>query len=178
VANETVARRYATAIFELAREANATERVGHDLHTVEQTLATDDAIKGFFRSPVVDRKEKAQILGRAFDMLHEVALHAVLLLVRKRRESIFEQIVAQYDALEMESRGAAPLRIESARELGKPELDALVQKLAERYSTTFQVEYTVNSELIAGLRITIGDTLVDDTVAGRLDNIARLLSTN
>jgi len=178
MANETVARRYATAIFELAKEANAIPRVGHDLHTVEQTLQTDETVKSFFRSPVVDRKEKAEIIGRAFDKLHEVALHAVLLLVRKRREAIFEQIVAQYDILEQQSRGASPLRIESARELSKSELDALVEKLARLYNTTFDVTQTVNPDLIGGVRITMGDKRIDGTVAGRLDDIARLLSTN
>jgi len=178
VANETVARRYATAIFELAKEANAIPQVGHDLHTVEQTLQADDTVRNFFRSPVVDRKEKAEIIGRAFDKLHEVALHAVLLLVRKRREAIFEQIVAQYDILEQQSRGAAPLRVETARELTKAELDELVAKLAKLYNTTFDVSQTIDPELIGGVRITMGDKRIDGTVAGRLNDIARLLSTN
>jgi len=178
MANETVARRYAVAIFGLAKDGNVIPQVKHDLHTVLDTLGADESIRKFFRSPVVDRKEKAEIIGRAFDALNEIALHSVLLLIRKRREALFEEIVAQYDELEQQSRSAAPLRIETARELTKPELDALVARLAARYRTTFDVTQTVDPELIGGVRITMGDKRIDGSVAGRLDDLARLLSTN
>jgi F-type H+-transporting ATPase subunit delta len=178
MANQTLARRYAIAIFGLAKDQNVIPQVGHDLHTVTDTLAFDETIRKFYRSPVVDRKEKTAIIGTAFDKLNEIALHSVLLLIRKRRENMLEEIVAQYDVLEQQSRGAAPLRIETARELAKPELDALVARLAARYNTTFDVTQTVDPQLIGGVRITMGDKRIDGTVAGRLDDIARLLSTN
>jgi len=178
MANQTLARRYAIAIFGLAKEQNAIPAVRHDLHTVVDALATDETIRKFYRSPVVDRKEKATIIGTAFDKLNEIALNSVLLLIRKRRENMLEEIVAQYDVLEQQSRRAAPLRIETARELSKPELDALVARLAERYKTTFDVTQTVDPQLIGGVRITMGDKRIDGSVSGRLDDLARMLSTN
>ncbi|MFN2459136.1 MAG: ATP synthase F1 subunit delta [Candidatus Velthaea sp.] len=176
--NETVARRYALAIFQLAAESQAVPQVGHDLHTVLEALRADDAVRRFFRSPVVDRKEKAAILARAFDRLNAVALHAVLLLVRKRREALFEQIVVQYDVLEQQSRGAAPLRVETARPLARADLDALVARLAALYNTKFDVTQSVDPQLIGGVRITMGDKRIDGSIAGRLDEFARMLSTN
>ena len=178
MANEKLARRYAEAIFELAKEASAVAGVKHDLHTVVQTMAADETIRRFFISPVVDRKEKADILARAFEKLHEVALHSVLLLVRKRRENILEDIVVQFDILEQESRNAAPLKVETARPLPKAELDALVTHLSRLYNTTFDVTQTVDPNLIGGVRITMGDKRVDGSVSGRLDDLARMLSTN
>jgi F-type H+-transporting ATPase subunit delta len=65
--NETLARRYATAIFQLATEAGAVDGVGHDLHTFVAALAADEDVNRFFRSPVVDRKEKAAVIAQAFD---------------------------------------------------------------------------------------------------------------
>lgn len=178
MANETLARRYAIAIFSLAKEANAIAPVRHDLHTVVETLAFDETIRKFYRSPVVDRKEKAGIIGTAFDKLHEIALHSVLLLIRKRRENMLEEIVAQYDVLEQQSRGAAPLRIETARELSKTDLDALVARLTARYETAFDVTQIVDPQLIGGVRLTMGDKRIDGSIAGRLDDLARMLSTN
>jgi F-type H+-transporting ATPase subunit delta len=102
----------------------------------------------------------------------------LLLLVRKRREAIFDEIVAQYDLLEERGRGASPLRIESARELDPGELRELVDKLARRYNTTFDVTQTVDPTLIGGVRITMGDKQIDGSVAGRLDDLARMLSSN
>jgi len=54
----------------------------------------------------------------------------------------------------------------------------LVARLAARYNTTFDVTQTVDPQLIGGVRITMGDKRIDGTVAGRLDDIARMLSTN
>ena len=178
MANETLARRYATAIFSLAKDGSATTRVREDLHVVKTVLDGDESVRKFFRSPVVDRKEKAAILERAFGGLHEISLHTVLLLVRKRREAIFDEIVIQYDLLEQRSRGGSPLRIESARELDPGELRTLVDRLGARYNTAFDVTQTVDPELIGGVRITMGDKLIDGSVAGRLDELARMLSAN
>jgi F-type H+-transporting ATPase subunit delta len=176
--NETLARRYATATFQLAQETKNVAGVQHDLHTFVEALNADEDVRKFFRSPVVDRKEKEAIVAQAFAKLDPIALHTILLLIRKRRENLVEEIVAQYDVLEREARGAEPLQITSARPLEKNELNEIVQRLAAAFRTTFDVTQSVDPKLIGGVRITMGDRLVDGTVAGRLDDIARLLSTN
>jgi F-type H+-transporting ATPase subunit delta len=176
--NETLARRYATAIFQLATEAGAVDRIGEDLHAFVAALDADAEVKRFFRSPVVDREEKAAVIGEAFDRLHEIALHAIFLLIRKRRETLVTEIVAQYDILEREARGAQTLNVTSARPLSKADLDALVAKLTAAFETSFDVTQNVDPDLIGGVRITMGDKRIDGTIAGRLDDLARMLSTN
>ena len=176
--NETLARRYATAIFQLATEANAVSVIGHDLHTFVAALAADADVNKFFRSPVVDRKEKAAVIAQAFDKLHDVALHSILLLIQKRREALAPEIVTQFDKLERQARGAQTLRVTSARPLAKADLDALVAKLSSQQNTPFDVEQNVDPDLIGGVRITMGDKRIDGTIAGRLDDLARMLSTN
>ena len=132
----------------------------------------------FFRSPVVDRKEKSAVIAQAFDKLHEVALHAILLLIQKRREALAPEIVAQFDILERQARGAQTLRVTTARPLSKADLDALVAKLTATFKTPFDVTQNVDPDLIGGVRITMGDKRIDGTIAGRLDDLARMLSTN
>jgi F-type H+-transporting ATPase subunit delta len=176
--NEKLARRYATAIFQLATDAGAVERVGTDLHGFVDTLRADDAVRRFFIAPIVDRREKATLIANSFAGLHEVALHAALLLIQKRREGLIDQIVQQYDELEREARGAISLRVTTARELSPNELDGLLAKLKAAFAKPFDVTQSVDPKLIGGVRITMGDKLIDGTVAGRLDDLARMLSTN
>lgn len=176
--NETLARRYATAIFQLAAEANGVPAVGGDLHAFVAALAADADVNRFFRSPVIDRTEKSAVIGEAFGTLHEIALHAILLLIQKRRESLAPEIVAQYDVLERKARGSQTLDVTSARPLSRTDLDALVAKLTATFKTPFDVTQNVDPELIGGVRITMGDKRIDGTIAGRLDDLARMLSTN
>ncbi|HZO93913.1 MAG TPA: ATP synthase F1 subunit delta [Candidatus Baltobacteraceae bacterium] len=178
MANETLARRYATAIFGLANDENKVPRVQHDLHTFVEALAADEQVRRFFRSPVVDRKEKEQLIAQAFSRFEPIALHAILLLIRKRRETLAEEIVRQFDRLEREARGAQPLRVTSARKLSQSELDLIVSRLSQAHGTPFDVTQSVDPTLIGGVKIAMGDRVADGTVAGKLDDIARLLSTN
>ena len=176
--NETLARRYATAAFQLAQEDGKVADVQRDLHAFTATLAASDSVRKFFRSPVVDRAEKTAIVADAFAKLDPIALHTILLLIRKRRETTVEEIVTQFDVLERQARGAQVLRVTSARPLAQGALERLVQRLSDAYRTKFDVTQSVDPGLIGGIRITMGDRAADGSIAGRLDDIARLLSTN
>jgi F-type H+-transporting ATPase subunit delta len=179
VQNDTVARRYATAIFGLAKERNAVPAVGRDLHAALHAIQGDDGARRFFLSPVVDRGEKQKVFATSFASLDEVALHSVLLLIRKRREALLAPIVTQYDALALADTGRERLEITSARPLATSDLDALVSRLALLYGKTFDVHQSVEPALLGGLRITMGDRRVDGSIAGRLDELFReLLAQN
>lgn len=176
MANEKVARRYAVAVFQLAGDQRAVEAVGKDLHVLSDAIYEDGTTKEFFLSPVIDSKEKAQVLAAAFaGKAHEIALHTVLLLVRKRREALLKEIVAQYDVLQMRARGAEPLTITSAKELSREKLGELVAALEKIYSKTFDVTQRIDPSLIGGVRIMMGDRRVDGSVEGRLEELSRTL---
>jgi len=94
VVNETLARRYATAIFSLAQAAGAVDRIGADLDMMSSTIDRDPLAREFFVAPVVQRDAKQRAMTASFGgRVHEVALHSVLLLVRKRREALLPAIV-------------------------------------------------------------------------------------
>jgi F-type H+-transporting ATPase subunit delta len=176
MANETVARRYALAVFELAQEANAVDAVGRDLHALANAIYEDGTSKEFFLSPVIDRKEKAQVLARSFERnVHEIAMHTLLLLVRKRREALLREIVVQYDALQLQARGEDALTITSAKELSGDQLRSLVSRLEQVYGKKFSVTQQVQPNLIGGVRILMGDRRIDGTVEGRLEELTRTL---
>jgi F-type H+-transporting ATPase subunit delta len=176
MANETLARRYATAVFALASEAGAVPRVGDDLANILRAIDEDALTKGFFVAPIIDRKEKERVLLATFEgKVHDVALHTLLLLVRKRRESLLSALVGEYRKLELHARGEEPLTVTTAKELPHDELRTLVDRLERVYNKKFDVTVRIDPSLIGGVRIMMGDRLVDGTVAGRLEELSRTL---
>jgi len=176
--NQTLARRYAIAVSSLAREQQAADRVGADLEQVAKAIGARGKIYDFFVSPVIARPDKERMLGEAFEgKLHPIALHTLLLLVRKRRESLLAAIVAQYLDLERAARGAQTLTLRSARALDRTEYAKLVERLERLYGKKFEVTEVVDPSLIGGLRITLGDRRIDATISGRLEALARELAT-
>ncbi len=177
--DETVARRYATAIFNLARNAGAVERVGTGLDAAARAMYSSDDVRRFYLSPVIERRRKAAVLQSVFaPRLPEIALHALLLLVRKRREALLRPIAFEYGKLAVAGAGKEALEIVSARELPPKELGALVARLGRTYGKNFNVTARTDRSLLGGVRITMGDRRIDGSLAGRLDEIAReLMST-
>lgn len=176
MANETVARRYADAIFDLASEQRAVERVGTDLDAVAAAIRSNSHTTDFFLAPIIDRSEKERLLLTALrDSAHDVALHALLLLVRKRRMNLLGEIVKQYRVLELRARGVEPLTIMSAREIAPRERDAMLERLERIYAKKFDVTVRHDPKLIGGVRIAMGDRRIDGSILGRLEDLSRTL---
>jgi F-type H+-transporting ATPase subunit delta len=176
MANETLARRYANAVFAVAQERSSAQRVGDDLEALAKAIDSNVETQRFFTAPIVDRYTKEAAIAKAFEgKVDEVALHALLLLVRKHRETLLGQLLVQYRALQMQARGAEPLTVTSAQPLAEAELRALVERLEQIYGKKFDATATVDPNAIGGVRITMGDRRVDGTVAGRLEELTRVL---
>lgn len=176
MANETLARRYGDAIFSLAEAAGKTDRVGDDLAGASDAIAAQPTVAEFFVSPIVERGQKERAFLAAFgDRLDEIALHSLLLLIRKRREALLPTVVAEYRKRQLTARGEEPLTIASARELPPNELRALVERLQRFHGKTFQVKQVVDPALIGGVRLYMGDRRIDGTIAGRIDRLSRTL---
>lgn len=176
--NETIARRYATAVFNLAKQSDAIEKTGADLKAASDTIYASDDVRRFFLSPVFERKRKEALLLQAFgSRIGDIALHTLLLLVRKRREALLPSIVTEFAKLARDAAGKEPLEIVSARELAPNELNAIVVRLGRTYGKAFDVTTRTDPGLLGGVRITMGDRRIDGSLSARLDQLARDLFT-
>jgi F-type H+-transporting ATPase subunit delta len=179
MANETLARRYSAALFAVAQDAGVLDDVVHEVDTIVAALASDDALQEFFASPVIDRELKIKVLQDSFHgRVGEVVVNFVTLLVRKRRESLFQTIARQMHELRDADTGTSVATISTPKALEPSELAELARRLSRVYKRTIVPSAKVAPELLGGLVLQVGDRYVDGSVSGKLEELRRhLLAT-
>ncbi len=167
-------QRYAKAIFEVAEKAGAVDAVADDLARLSSTLS-DAAIAGPLLSPdtkaEVRHKALAAILGDA----NELSKSLVGVVLRRRREAILPDLSEAFAEMQREARGEVAGVVETARPLddaGLAEVEARATVLAGKKVT---LEVKVDEQLIGGVRIRIGNTLYDGSVATAIEDLHRCL---
>ena len=173
---ENIARRYCSALFGLAKDSGEVEQTKAALDAFARVLRDEPAVAEFFYSPVVDRAAKQDVLTRSLGgRLSELGLNFILLLVRKRRESLAPIVARQFEELVDAEAGRQNALIETPNALPADELASLARRLSGVYGRTLLLRQTVAPQLLGGAVIQVGDRYVDASVAGRLEDIKRQL---
>ena len=174
--NETLARRYSTALFALAQESNSTIETVAELDAFVDLLRRDTDIERFFTSPVVGRDPKIAVISESLrGRLSELVTNFLILLVRKRRENIVQTVARQLHDLLDAAAGRAVVSIETPQKMSDAALAALARRLSALYKRQLVPKQKVAPGLLGGVVVQVGDRYVDATVAGRLEELRRQL---
>jgi F-type H+-transporting ATPase subunit delta len=172
----TVARPYAEAAFKLAREANALEHWSDMLALIEGVVS-DENIASRVGDPNVDERAlEAVILGVAGERLDGPARNLVQLLIENGRLDLVPQVRTLFEALRREQEGVVEARIISALPIAEEQVRPLLEALERKYGRKVNAQVEIEPELIGGVRIIVGDKVIDATVRGRLESMAVALA--
>lgn len=174
---EIAAKRYAQAVFAIASDDDSHDRWLADLRTLE-SLTDNPTIQAFFRSAKVAEPQKHEILSQALAESDLKVLNLAKLLIRKNRSDIVGQIAEEFESLLNLERGIALSRVTTAVPLVE-ESRQIVRDTIQRITGSSQVnlEERVDSELIGGIVIQIGDHIIDGSVRTRLSGLRRTIAT-
>ncbi|TVP80928.1 MAG: F0F1 ATP synthase subunit delta [Alkalicoccus sp.] len=173
--------RYAKALFDTAKEQGTLDQTLEDLGTVTQVMARTNLLDEVFRHPRMTGSRKKEIVKNAFaSSVGRPVLNLLQLLIDNKREYLFAVIADNYKALTYEEKGIAEAVVSSAKELSEAEKEAVADVFSRRAGkTTLYINNVVDKDLIGGLRVRIGDTVYDSTVANQLKRIhERMIAGN
>ncbi|NLC58043.1 MAG: ATP synthase F1 subunit delta [Armatimonadetes bacterium] len=175
-ASTAVARRYTEALFAAARDAGRIDAVEQDLATLEQITQQSPRVLEVIGNPLVPADRKLQILDRIFsDSVEPITLRLLHLLVEKRRSDVLPYLRGLYTEMANEYRGLLPAYVHSAIPLTTEEERALAARLAALTGKKIQLHSEVRPELIGGVLVHVGDTVIDGSVTGYLRQLRRRL---
>ncbi len=172
----TVARPYAEAVFKLANESNALSTWSDALANVDGVVA-DARVQACITDPNVSAQQlEGLVLGVVGDKLTGEARNFVQVLVANGRLDLMPLIRSQFEALKREKEGVLEAKIISALKMDDAQVRQLVAQLETKYQRKVTATVETDAALIGGVKIVVGDKVIDGTVRGKLDAMAAALT--
>ena len=166
--------RYATALFELARDAKAIDKVEASLTTVRAALDQSADFKTLTTSPLIARGAATKAVGAVAKKLKLDATTTKFLgvLADNRRLAQLPAIIRAFRQLAANFRGETTAEVASAHALSDDQVAALKQSLRQRIGREVSVDLSVDPSLLGGLVVRIGSQMIDSSIKTRLHTLA------
>ena len=167
--NRSVARRYAEAFFSIAQEQNKIDQYQQELEKLVQIIEETENLKEYLAHLLVPANEKKEIVAKIFtDQISSTTLNFLNILIDKRRETYITTISLEYRDMADESRNIAKADLIAAQEVSEEDVKMLAEKLSASMGKTVQLKVLVDPSLLGGVKIRLGDQIIDGTVAKKL----------
>lgn len=179
-APDALARTYAQSLFELAKEQGGAQRaelVLAELEDILEIARTEPKFGEFLASLILPAKSRAKSIQSIFrGKASDLSVNFLLVLNRKDRLSHLPAIVAAFEQLVQESFGRVEVDVYAAAPIDHDQVQQIRQRLQSVLGREPVVHTYVDPSLIGGLRLQIGDQLIDASVATRLRKMRDKLS--
>jgi len=173
----SLAGRYASALFALARDQRQIEAVGRSLDALASALVDSKDFAELVASPLVSREEA----GKAFAALaSELGLDATTsnflgVLAKNGRKSELRSIIRAYRRLAAEHRGETTAEIVTAYPLKDDQVAALKQQLRDRAGRDVNLDTSVDPDILGGIVVKLGSQMIDASIRTKLNRLAQAM---
>lgn len=165
----TVARPYAEAVFRLALESKDLSQWSKILQIAAE-IAQDDQIKLLVGNPLVSAMQLSELIleigGKKFT---REARNFIKLMVENKRVHVMPQVMELFEQLKAQHEGVLEAKIITAFKLEGGQLDKLVTDLEKKFNRKVEAQVSVDPEIIGGVKVEIGDEILDASVRGKLE---------
>lgn len=173
----TIARPYAEAVFKSAQTKKSIA-AWSDMLKYAAAVSREPQIKTLIGSPNVSAKQLADIFHAICkDKLNEEGRNLITLMAENDRLDVLPQVSDLYEQLKSQYEGVLDARIVSAFELNAEQLKKLIAMLEKKFKHEINAKVSVDPELIGGIKVEIGDEILDTSVRGKLEAMAVALKS-
>ncbi|MCJ8156813.1 F0F1 ATP synthase subunit delta [Sphingomonas sp. LaA6.9] len=173
----SLAGRYATALFELARESNKIEAVEKSLATLKAALSDSDDFRQLTASPLVSRADATKgVVSAAKAMKVDPLTENFLgVLAGNRRLGELGSMIRAFTTLAANFRGEMTAEVTSAHPLNAAQVTELKKQLKTRVGRDVSVDLNVDPAILGGLVVRIGSQMIDSSIKTRLNSLAHAM---
>jgi F-type H+-transporting ATPase subunit delta len=173
----SLAGRYATALFRLARDEKQLDSVGASLASLKRALAESDDLRKLTTSPVISRGEAAAaVAGIAKSMrLDPLTSKFLGVLAHNNRLAELGNVVRAFGLLAADHRGETTAEVTSAHPLDDGQVAALKSNLKSRLGRDVAVDLSVDPAILGGLVVKVGSQMIDGSIRTKLNTLAHAM---
>ena len=174
--NSTAARPYAKAAFEYA-QANQAFEIWSEALTNLAAVAADDLAQSLFTNPKLSKEQRAEVfidaLGKQAD---KNLINFVALLASYDRLAALPEISQQFEILKADVESVVDGVLYTAQAVDSAQEKAIADALSKRLNKTVKLQTEVDESLIGGVKVKVGDLVIDGSIRARLDKMAGALT--
>jgi F-type H+-transporting ATPase subunit delta len=172
----TIARPYAVAAFKLGKESKSLAKWSEMLG-LAAAVASDAKMRAYIENPkVLSSDLQDAFLKVCGNQLNEGGQNLIKVLVEYGRLSILPAITSAFEELKAQDEGVLEAQIIAASKLSAAETKDLVKRLEEKFGKKVEATVSIDAEIIGGIKIIVGDTVIDASVKNQLQNLAYTLT--
>lgn len=177
--SDALAGVYATSLYELADAAGGDEKIleiADELEQLSELMRSDKKLNEFLSSPIIDEEKRGESLRRIFqNRVTDLLLRFLLVLNDKGRLNYLESIFAGYDQLVQARFGRVEVNVYTPAPLGDAQRSAIAEKIRNALGKEPVIHPYTEPSMIGGIKLKIGDRLIDGSVAGQLRRMKETL---
>jgi F-type H+-transporting ATPase subunit delta len=170
---EELARVYGRSLFEVAREQHKLDELREQLGQFADAVDENHDLAVFFFSPYFSTKEKREGLTGMLDGADPILLNFLALLIENHRMPVIFRIRHEYERLWDEENKTLPVEVTSAIALDEATTESLGKTIGERAGRTVNLTARVDPDILGGIVIRVGNSILDASIRNRLEQLRR-----
>lgn len=166
--------RYATALFELARDSKTLDAVGASLASLKQALAESADLKALTTSPMISRADSQKAIAAVAGSIgiDPTTSKFLGLLAENRRLAVLPAIIRDFQSLSARHRGETSAQVVTAHPLDDGQMAALKARLKSMVGSEVSVDASVDPNILGGLIVRMGSRQIDGSIRTKLNALA------
>ena len=172
-----ILRRYAEALFAVASKHSKIDIVYEDLKSVSNIYDENTNLEAILKAPVVSTNEKKLIISDIFSgKIDVLTLNFLFLVIDKKRDFILTSIFEEFEKIVYDAKDISVAEVESAFQLDDEllaELKVALEKMSGK--SVIISKNIVNSSIIGGIRVTLGDNVIDGSILKKIKQMREFL---
>jgi ATP synthase F1 delta subunit len=170
---EEIAAVYANALFDVAKERGLLDEIREQLREFAKALNESADLRFFFFSPYFSPDEKKEGLHASVEDAEPIFINFLETLIERSRMPVIFRIRDRYEKLWDEEQKVLPVEVTSAVDLEEGTVESIAEQIRQQTGHQVEISSRVDPEIIGGLVLRVGNSILDASIRNRLDQLRR-----